>query len=106
MTRHGVGLTRDEREEPLARAGRGGDGAAETRWVNLLLAVDAEATRACPSTAGMAHDPKERPVGGGIRWCACAQGGRGRARKAMIKSRREARDRGGSLSIHTSYLRI
>ena len=27
-------------------------------------------------------------------------------RKAMIKSRREARDRGGSLSIHTSYLRI
>lgn len=65
MTRHGVGLTRDEREEPLARAGRGGDGAAETRRVNLLLAVDAEATRACPSTAGMAHDPKERPVGEG-----------------------------------------
>ena len=31
---------------------------------------------------------------------------RRRSKKAMIKSRREARDRGGSLSIHTSYLRI
>ena len=73
MTKHGVGLTQGEREEPLARASRGSGRAAETRRANLLLAVDqggfadlrmtdAEAARAYHSTVKTVYNLKRKLV--------------------------------------------
>ena len=113
MTKHGVGLTQGEREGLLARASRGGGGAAETRRANLLLAVDQggfadlrtagrEAAMACRSTARTARDPKGRLVEGGSTACSRARRAGGRetpgqaARPRRGSSPRPARVRQGA----------